>query len=176
MTGPNGEKSRGFWEFQSVEAPRSFEVKDGFLGPDGKQAPDMPTMQMRFTFEPHDGGTRMVTLTTFPSSRHSRSSSPWGWKRASRRRWPNRRRAGGGLNACSARGHRPRTGAGPAPQELPSAPVHSCGRNRFRTRNPLARSSEGSAPELLSSSRRESAVTVGVYLAERVGFEPDRTL
>lgn len=22
---------------------------------------------MRFTFEPHDGGTRMVTVTTFPS-------------------------------------------------------------------------------------------------------------
>jgi uncharacterized protein YndB with AHSA1/START domain len=67
MAGPKGEKSRGFWEFLSVEAPRSFEVKDGFLGPDGKPAPDMPTMRMRFTFEPHDGGTRMVTLTTFPS-------------------------------------------------------------------------------------------------------------
>ena len=67
MTGPNGEKSRGFWEFLSVDAPRSFDVKDGFLGPDGKQAPDMPTMRMRFTFEPQDGGTRMVTLTTFPS-------------------------------------------------------------------------------------------------------------
>ena len=24
-------------------------------------------MRMRFTFEPHDGGTRMVTVTTFPS-------------------------------------------------------------------------------------------------------------
>lgn len=23
-------------------------------------------MKMRFTFEPHAGGTRMVTLTTFP--------------------------------------------------------------------------------------------------------------
>jgi uncharacterized protein YndB with AHSA1/START domain len=23
---------------------------------------------MRFTFEPHDGGTRMTTLTTFPSA------------------------------------------------------------------------------------------------------------
>ena len=67
MTGPNGEKSGGFWEFLSIEAPRSFEVEDGFLGPDGRQAPDMPTMRMRFTFEPHDGGTRMVTLTTFPS-------------------------------------------------------------------------------------------------------------
>ena len=67
MTGPNGEKSRGYWEFLSVEPPRSFEVKDGFLGPDGKPAPDMPSMRMQFTFEPHDGGTRMVTLTTFPS-------------------------------------------------------------------------------------------------------------
>ena len=67
MSGPNGEKSSGFWDYLSVDAPKSFEVTDGFLGPDGKQAPDMPTMKMRFTFEPHDGGTRMVTLTTFPS-------------------------------------------------------------------------------------------------------------
>ncbi len=67
MTGPGGEQPRGFWEFQIVNAPRVFEVTDGFLGPDGAPAPDMPTMRMRFTFEPHDGGTRMVTLTTFPS-------------------------------------------------------------------------------------------------------------
>ena len=67
MTGPNGETSRGFWEFLSIDEPRAFEVKDGFLGPDGKQALNMPTMQMRFTFEPHAGGTRMVTVTTFPS-------------------------------------------------------------------------------------------------------------
>ena len=67
MTGPKGETSRGFWEFLRIDAPRSFEVKDGFLGPDGKAAPGMPTMHMRFTFEPHEGGTRMVTVTTFPS-------------------------------------------------------------------------------------------------------------
>ena len=67
MTGPNGEKSAGFWEFLRIDEPRSFEVKDGFLGPDGKPAPGMPSMTMRFTFEPHDGGTRMTTLTTFPS-------------------------------------------------------------------------------------------------------------
>ena len=62
MTGPKGETSRGFWEFLSLDAPRSFEVKDGFLGEDRKQAPDMPTMRMRFTFEPHDGGTRPLPL------------------------------------------------------------------------------------------------------------------
>ena len=67
MNGPKGETSRGFWEFLSIEEPRAFEVKDGFLAPDGKQALNMPTMQMRFTFEPHADGTRMVTVTTFPS-------------------------------------------------------------------------------------------------------------
>ena len=67
MTGPNGEKSRGFFEFVALDEPRSFEVLDGFLGEDGKPVEGMPTMTMRFTFEPHDGGTRMVTVTTFPS-------------------------------------------------------------------------------------------------------------
>jgi uncharacterized protein YndB with AHSA1/START domain len=67
MNGPKGEASRGFWEFLSIDAPRAFEVTDGFLGEDGRQAAGMPTMRMRFTFEPRDGGTRMVTVTTFPS-------------------------------------------------------------------------------------------------------------
>jgi uncharacterized protein YndB with AHSA1/START domain len=67
MTGPKGEKSSGYWIFVSVDEPRGFEVTDGFLGPDGKPDSTMPNMRMRFTFEPHDGGTRMVTVTTFPS-------------------------------------------------------------------------------------------------------------
>jgi uncharacterized protein YndB with AHSA1/START domain len=67
MSGPEGEKSRGYFEFLSIDEPRSFEVLDGFLDANGGPAQDMPTMRMRFTFEPHDGGTRMVTITTFPS-------------------------------------------------------------------------------------------------------------
>jgi uncharacterized protein YndB with AHSA1/START domain len=67
MTGPDGDKSRGFFEFLAIDKPNSFEVLDGFLGEDSAPAPGMPTMRMRFTFEPHEGGTRMVTVTTFPS-------------------------------------------------------------------------------------------------------------
>jgi uncharacterized protein YndB with AHSA1/START domain len=67
MTGPKGEKSAGYWEFLTIDEPKAFEVKDGFLGADGKADSKMPSMRMRFTFEPHDGGTRMTTLTTFPS-------------------------------------------------------------------------------------------------------------
>jgi uncharacterized protein YndB with AHSA1/START domain len=67
MTGPEGQKSSGFWEFVAIDPPNAFEVKDGFLGPDGQVNAKLPTMRMRFTFEPHDGGTRMTTVTHFPS-------------------------------------------------------------------------------------------------------------
>jgi uncharacterized protein YndB with AHSA1/START domain len=67
MTGPNGDQSRGYFEFLSIDEPHAFEVLDGFLGADGTPAQNMPTMRIRFMFEPHGGGTRMVTLTTFPS-------------------------------------------------------------------------------------------------------------
>jgi uncharacterized protein YndB with AHSA1/START domain len=67
MTGPKGEQSRGFFEFISIDEPRSFEVLDGFLDADGKPTPGMPTMTIKFNFEAHDGGTRVVTVTKFPS-------------------------------------------------------------------------------------------------------------
>ena len=67
MTGPNGDQSRGFFEFRAIGAPHAFEVEDAFLGADGTPAQGMPTMRRRFTFAPHDGGTRMVTVITFPS-------------------------------------------------------------------------------------------------------------
>jgi uncharacterized protein YndB with AHSA1/START domain len=67
MTGPKGEKSSGYWEFLTIDAPKAFEAKDGFLGADGKADAKMPSMTMRFTFEPHEGGTRMTTVTHFPS-------------------------------------------------------------------------------------------------------------
>lgn len=67
MTGPTGDKSRGFFEFLAVDEPHAFEVLDGFLDADGKPAQGMPTMRIQFTFEPQDGGTRMMTVTTFPS-------------------------------------------------------------------------------------------------------------
>jgi uncharacterized protein YndB with AHSA1/START domain len=67
MTGPNGDQSRGYFEFLSVDEPNSFEVLDGFLGPDGTPAQNMPTMRIRFSFEPQGSGTRMVTVTSFPS-------------------------------------------------------------------------------------------------------------
>jgi uncharacterized protein YndB with AHSA1/START domain len=65
MTGPDGDTSSGYWEFLSVDAPRRFEVLDGFAHPDGTPNPDMPTMRMEFEFDATDDGSRLTTTTYF---------------------------------------------------------------------------------------------------------------
>jgi uncharacterized protein YndB with AHSA1/START domain len=67
MTGPNGERSSGYWTFVAVDPPRAFEVKDGFAKEDGSDNNDMPSMTMRFSFEPIATGARFTSVTTFPS-------------------------------------------------------------------------------------------------------------
>ena len=65
MTGPEGDVSRGYWEWLDVRPRQSFEVRDGFALPDGTPNPDMPSMRMVFTFEATDNGSRSTTVTHF---------------------------------------------------------------------------------------------------------------
>jgi uncharacterized protein YndB with AHSA1/START domain len=67
MTGPDGERSAGFWEFLAVDDGKFFEVRDGFAGDDGEENTSMPSMRMTFSFEDTDGGSRLVTTTHFGS-------------------------------------------------------------------------------------------------------------
>lgn len=67
MTGPDGERSGGYWEFLAVDEGKSFEVLDGFADDEGNPNTEMPTMRMEFTFEPTDAGSRMTTTTHFAS-------------------------------------------------------------------------------------------------------------
>jgi uncharacterized protein YndB with AHSA1/START domain len=67
MTGPDGQTSRGWFEFLEVEPLRRFVVEDGFANEDGSRNPSMPTMRMEFRFERTDTGSRFVSVTTFPS-------------------------------------------------------------------------------------------------------------
>lgn len=67
MTGPEGDRSNGYWEWVSVEDPYSFVVKDGFADDDGVPNTDMPTMQMDFQFTETALGARVTTVTTFNS-------------------------------------------------------------------------------------------------------------
>ncbi|HET8561414.1 MAG TPA: SRPBCC family protein [Marmoricola sp.] len=67
MVGPEGDVSRGYWEFLDVKAPRSFEVRDGFCHADGTPDSDMPSMRMTFDFEAIGSGSRLTTTTFFHS-------------------------------------------------------------------------------------------------------------
>lgn len=68
MTGPEGDVSRGYWEWLSIEPHRSFEVLDGFALETGEPNREMPSMRMAFSFEPTDDGSRVTTTTFFNST------------------------------------------------------------------------------------------------------------
>lgn len=67
MTGPDGERSAGFWEFLAVDDGTFFEVRDGFADEDGEENAAMPSMRMTFAFEDTTNGSRLVTTTRFGS-------------------------------------------------------------------------------------------------------------
>lgn len=68
MTGPDGERSAGYWKYLSVDPGKSFEVEDGFASEPGVENTEMPSMRMVFTFEATDTGSRVSTTTHFPSA------------------------------------------------------------------------------------------------------------
>jgi uncharacterized protein YndB with AHSA1/START domain len=69
MTGPDGEKSTGYWDVLEVEAPRRFVVNDGFADDTGQANPDLPTTRMELELaERVGGGTTMTVVSTFAST------------------------------------------------------------------------------------------------------------
>ncbi len=67
MTGPEGDESRGYWEFLAVAPLESFEVRDGFAAPDGGANAELPSMRMVFRFSATDAGSQVTTTTWFNS-------------------------------------------------------------------------------------------------------------
>ena len=68
MTGPDGDRPRGWWKVIAVDAPRSLEFEDGFADEAGNPSADMPVMTMRVSIDAQSGGrTRMTIETSFPS-------------------------------------------------------------------------------------------------------------
>lgn len=67
MTGPEGDRPRGWWRVLEVEPPRRLVVEDGFADDSGQPVPDMPTMVMRLAIDDRPGGVVITIETTFPS-------------------------------------------------------------------------------------------------------------
>lgn len=66
MTGPEGERSAGYWNFTSVDEGKGFTVVDGFAADGGAPNDAMPAMTMEFRFESTATGSKFVGVTTFP--------------------------------------------------------------------------------------------------------------
>ncbi len=68
MTGPEGDRHRGWWHVLAVDPPRGLELDDGFADDAGRPVPDMPVTRMRLRVEPvGQGSTRMSVTSTFAS-------------------------------------------------------------------------------------------------------------
>lgn len=68
MTGPDGDKSHGWWQVLAVQPPNRLEVKDGFADDGGTPNDAMPTTTTVVTLTKRDGGgTLMAIETHFPS-------------------------------------------------------------------------------------------------------------
>jgi uncharacterized protein YndB with AHSA1/START domain len=65
MTGPDGEKARGWWKVTALEAPHRLEFDDGFAGDDGEPSGYLGTTHCVVTLEDLGGRTRMTTRSTF---------------------------------------------------------------------------------------------------------------
>lgn len=67
MTGPEGDKARGWWKILEVNAPTSFTFEDGFAGDDGEPSGYLGTSTATVDLQDLDGRTRMTTVTKFES-------------------------------------------------------------------------------------------------------------
>lgn len=68
MTGPDGERSAGYWIFRSIDPGRSFEVLDGFAAADGTPNDDLPSMRIEVAFQETEHGSRFCATTSFPDT------------------------------------------------------------------------------------------------------------
>lgn len=68
MTGPEGDRHRGYWRVREVEAPRLLVVEDGFADESGIPVDGLPVTVMEIRIEQGStGGSRMTMVSTFPS-------------------------------------------------------------------------------------------------------------
>ncbi|KQO03033.1 MULTISPECIES: SRPBCC family protein [unclassified Arthrobacter] len=67
MTGPDGEKARGWWRITAVEPHRLLTFVDGFADENGDPVPDMGETTATVTLEDLGGRTRMTMTTAFQS-------------------------------------------------------------------------------------------------------------
>lgn len=65
MTGPEGEKMRGWWRFIELDEPRTLRFDDGFSDESGEPDSTMPTIRVDVDLQETASGTRMTITSSF---------------------------------------------------------------------------------------------------------------
>jgi uncharacterized protein YndB with AHSA1/START domain len=66
MTGPEGDKARGWWRIIDVDAPKRIELEDGFADESGNEDSSLPTTHMTVDIEEvEEARSRMTIVTKF---------------------------------------------------------------------------------------------------------------
>jgi uncharacterized protein YndB with AHSA1/START domain len=78
MTGPDGERSHGWWRVLAVDPPTWLEFVDGFANPDGTPNAETPSTSVQMRLTGRDGGTRMELRFVFESGEHWHRLERWG--------------------------------------------------------------------------------------------------
>ena len=68
MTGPEGERSGGWWRVIEVDEPRSFTIEDGFADDDLNPIDTMPVSRSIYAFEAIEGGTRATCTSVYETA------------------------------------------------------------------------------------------------------------
>jgi len=68
MTGPEGEKARGWWQFTAINQHVALELDDGFADDDGTPSHTIEPVHMTVTLEAEGDKTILTNLTQFVST------------------------------------------------------------------------------------------------------------
>jgi uncharacterized protein YndB with AHSA1/START domain len=71
MTGPGGEKPRGYWDIVEVDPPRGLVFRDGFANDDGTPNLDLPTGEARVRIQALDAGRTQMSIESIFASREA---------------------------------------------------------------------------------------------------------
>jgi uncharacterized protein YndB with AHSA1/START domain len=78
MTGPDGEKTAGWWRVTAVDEPNSFAFDDGFADADLNPLPGWPVSHNQYSFASREGGTRATFHTSYDSAEDLQKVLDWG--------------------------------------------------------------------------------------------------
>jgi uncharacterized protein YndB with AHSA1/START domain len=67
MTGPGGDRPRGWWRVTSVDPPTSLRFTDGFANDDGTPNDELPVVDVEVRLSELDDGTRMEIRSNYAS-------------------------------------------------------------------------------------------------------------